>query len=84
MRAIMLAIALGVLTFQAPPKVSDPLWNVVFKFKDSDTEPTCRIHISVNAKTEGEAAIRANKYLSEKLSIAACEKLEFVEAQPRK
>ena len=80
-----LALAILVLFPQSgPPKATDPVWTVVFAFKQGNGfEPNCRMYVSTQAKTEGEAAIRAHNYLSEKLSIPAAGQLEFVEAQQR-
>ncbi len=79
-----LLAALLLLPQAGPPKASDPLWNTVWTFKVSNVfDPTCRIYVSVNARTEGEAAIRAHKYICDKLSIPAADTLEFVEAQQR-
>lgn len=80
--AAVLAIPLEA---QQPPKVTDPEYTVVFTFKKKTAvDSLCRIYILVSAKTEGEAAIRAHKYLSERLSVAAVEDIDFQEAQLRK
>lgn len=87
MRVLLLsALLLGSTLPQAQqPKITEPLYTVVFCFKEKNMfDPSCRIYISVHAPNEGTAAIRANKYISEKLSIPAAEALEFVEAQERK
>ena len=67
-----------------PAQQSEPLWTVVFRFKQDNVNlPECRIYIMVRASQEGEAAIKANRYIMEKLSIAAQESIIYVEAQKR-
>ena len=59
-------------------------YTVTFKFKQPNVqEPDTRIYVLVDAPNEGEAAIRAYKHLSERLTTTATEKLEFLEAQQK-
>lgn len=83
MKAIVLAVLL--LPPQAkPPQITEPHYTVVFSMKAQNMfEPVCRIYVSVQAKTEGEASIRAYTYLQQKLSIPSAEQLEFSEAQKK-
>lgn len=57
---------------------------VVFEFKGLDnTKPTVRINCVVVANTEGEAVIRAYKYLADSMLAANQDRLVFLEAQKR-
>lgn len=81
---ILILIAIGALWMaaDAQDKKTQPYFVVVFRFNQGDTPgPDCRIYVSVNGSQEGEAAIAAHKYLSEKLTTHAAEKLVYLEAQ---
>lgn len=81
---ILVLIAIGALWMaaDAQDKKTQPYWVVVFRFAQTDTPgPDARIYVSVNAAQEGEAAIAAHKFLSEKLTTHAAEKLVYLEAQ---
>jgi len=70
------------LSIEAQDKVTQPWFTCVFQFKQGDRpQPLTRIYVHVQGRTEGEASINAHKYLSEKLTIAAQEQIEFIEAQ---
>ncbi len=45
--------------------------------------PLCRVYIQVWALSEGEAAIKAHKYLSEHFSIGGMDSLVYQEAQAK-
>ncbi len=76
-------LMIGALLLLAPQQ-TEPRWTVVFRFaEDNPTMPDARIYVVVRARQEGEAAIKANKYLFDKLSVAAAEKIIYVEAQKR-
>jgi hypothetical protein len=64
--------------------VTKPQYTVTFRFKPQaniQVQPEARIYILVDASTEGEAAINAHKFISEKLTTNAAENLQFLEAQ---
>ncbi len=86
MRICMLTILICALTFHPanPQSVTGKTWTVVMRFKDMAGEPDTRIYIYINADTEGQAAINANKFLYEKLQPGAYDKLQYVEAQQKK
>lgn len=66
-------------------RVTDPEWTVVFTFKQPNVaEPATRIYVVVHAKSEGEAAIYAQKHMTEKLTTTATERLIYLEAQMKK
>ncbi len=65
----------------APPKGVQDDFTVVFGFKPKNAgDPVCRIYLMVKGRSEGEAAIRAQRYLSERIAIGAMEDLEYLEA----
>ncbi len=64
--------------------VTKPQYSVVFRFKPQaniQAQPDARIYILVDGATEGEAAIAANKFICEKLTVNAQDNLIFLEAQ---
>lgn len=77
--------ALLCVPVDAQERVTDPEWTVVFQFRKQDVpQPFVRIYVLVRAKTEGEAAIKANTHMSEKLTTQAASALEYMEAQVKK
>lgn len=84
MKYLLLGLLLLPQGKPAPPKVTEATFTVVFSMKQLNMfEPVCRIYVSIQGKTEGEAAIRAYTYLQQKLSIPSAEQLEFSEAQKK-
>ena len=64
--------------------VTGKKFTVTFRFKQGNVpEPEVRVYILIDAKNDGDAAIEAYKRLAEKLTVAAQEKLEFLEAQQK-
>lgn len=85
---VFLVGALGALLcipVDAQERVTDPEFTVVFQFKKNDVpQPFVRIYVLVKARTEGEAAIKAHRAMSEKLTTQAADQLEYIEAQQKK
>lgn len=88
---ILLAAVMAILLLNADvnaQSLTGPSWAVVFRFKPRPAhegpEPDIRLHIHVDGRTEGEAAINAHKALSEKLTSQATERLDFLEAQQKR
>lgn len=78
-------LLLWVLLWAPQGRVTDPEWTVVFTFKQPNIpQPMTRIYVVVNAKSEGEAAIIAQKHMAEKLTTQATEALIYLEAQLKK
>ena len=84
---VFLACALGALLcipLDAQERVTDPDFTVVFQFKKNDSpQPFVRIYVLVKARTEGEVAIKAHRFMAEKLTTQAADQLEFQEAQQK-
>lgn len=85
---VFLACAVGALLcipLDAQERVTDPDWTVVLQFKKNDVpQPFVRIYVLVKARTEGEAAIKAHRFMSEKLTTQAADQIEYMEAQQKK
>jgi hypothetical protein len=83
--AVELQCLEGEAVEQAPPTVTGDAYTVVFNFKrKTPMDLLCRIYVSVNARNEGDAAIRAHKFVSEKMTNIAVDDLEFQEAALQK
>jgi hypothetical protein len=89
----LLAAILSFAVAQEPPvpppipqDVTKPTWIVVFEIKQKDPikDPTVRIHVMTRGNSEGEAAIRANTYLTDQFNGQSIDKLIFIEAQEKK
>jgi hypothetical protein len=82
---ILILIAIGALWLAADAQsVTGKKFTVTFRFEQGNVlEPETRIYVLVDADNEGSAAIKAFKHLSEKLTVQACEKLKFQEAQQK-
>lgn len=66
--------------------VSQQKHTVVFRFKPQanlQAQPEVRIYVLVDGATEGEAAINAHKFISEKLTTNAQENLVYLESQKK-
>ncbi len=75
-------VAMCCLTTDAQEKKTQPQYVVVFMFKVGNVPgPDCRINVLVNAWQEGDAAIAAHKFLTEKLTTNAAENLVYLECQ---
>lgn len=60
-------------------------YTCVFRFTQGNVPaPECRLYVVVDGGTEGEAAINAHKFLQDRLTIDACAKLQFLEAQRKR
>lgn len=73
----------SMLFFQAQP-VTEPAWVCTFTLKADKPQfdPVVHIHVLVNGKSEGDAAIRANSYVQGFMRDEG--KLLFLEAQLKK
>ncbi len=81
---ILILIAIGAVWMAADgqEKKTQPQYVVVFMFKVGNVPgPDCRINVLVNAWQEGDAAIAAHKFLTEKLTTNAAENLVYLECQ---
>lgn len=67
--------------------VSQQKHTVVFRFRPQanniQAQPEVRIYVLVDGTTEGEAAINAHKFISEKLTTNAQENLVYLECQKK-
>lgn len=81
--AVVLAASCIVFLFDAEAQsVTGRKFTVTFMFKQPNVpEPDTRIYVLVDAANDGDAAIKAYKHLSEKLTTTATERLIFLEAQ---
>lgn len=87
MLCVLLAGSAAVLAApipELPEQDTSPSWVVVYRWKqDNPNMPDCRIYVVVKAAQEGEAAVKAFRFLQDKLAAQAADSLTFVEAQKR-
>lgn len=81
MRTLLLAAFLLMPTQELSPS---PSYVVVFELRQlGPASPTVRVNCVATGNSEGEATIKAFKYLSENAFPGALDKLAFIEAQRR-
>ena len=82
--ALFLACLMAGATVAEQENSLSPTFIVVFELKTiQQGAPTVRINCVVTALTEGEASIKAFKYLSENVFQGAIDKVVFLEAGKR-
>lgn len=73
-------------TAQERPDVTKPEWAVRFEMgrKDPLKDPLCHVSLVVRATCEGEAVMKAIRYLQMQLAVDTFDRLNFYDAQERK
>lgn len=84
MRSLLLALVLLGCTLPQQ-QVTDPTFIIIFSLKrDKPTEPYMEFRILINAKSEGEATMKATILIQKTFGINALEILEFKESAAKK